>query len=112
MSFGAKDWKERWRIDHRGGNPNGLWFRSVPGSDRLYLSGMKVRYARVLNPVTGENLAGDAQLGYALCGTSNDRFVVCEREDKLIVLDGQTFEELYTRTELADGESQVVRAGD
>ena len=110
VRFGAEDWKERWHLDYGGGWQARLRVRHTRGSDRIYVSGMYDHYARVLDAATGESLPGTAPLGFQLAGTSNNCFVVCVRERALHVFDGDTFEELYTRTELADGQSRLVRA--
>lgn len=110
-TFGDETWRELWQIHYGGGNGNGLWLSRVPGSDRACVSGMGQDWARVLSP-TGKDLAGSAPLGFQLAGTSGDRFIVYELEDVLHVLDGETFELLYSRTEGTDGTASLLRDGD
>ena len=110
-SFNEADWSECWNVDYSGGNPSWLDLHRSGSSRRMFVSGMAPTNTRVVDVVTGEILASDALDCYSLAGTSSDRFVVGERNQALVVFEGERFTELYQRTEGPAGAAWIVRDG-
>lgn len=100
--FDGETLEPRWMYELAGGTPSTL--HAVPNADgtRLYVSGMVTQHSRVLDASNGAVLEDLGDRGFFdLTPTPDERLVLATRLGT-VVLDRETFEERYTRTEWKD----------
>lgn len=100
--------ERRWHFDNGGGS-------SAAMRVTLDHSGRYVGYtctSRIVRRKDGETVPTPSGMLGPFLWTRDDRFVICGRRSQTCVLDGETFEVIYRRAELPDGEFRITSGDD
>ena len=111
MAFEDGGWGLEWSQGLDGGNYGTFMLRQAEGSRLACVSGPPGR-SRVFDVTTGEIIENEKTLGVMdLALTRSGRFLVGRIAQRLTVMDGESFETLYSREEDSAGNAWILEDG-
>jgi hypothetical protein len=111
-AFDDVEWKPKYDLDSSGGNWGTLIVRHEAGSSVAGISGMTRSHSRLFDLKTGMIVARAEVEGlFDLALVDAGRRIIGVRDERLTVLDAETYETVYAREEAAGGSAWLLRDG-